>query len=131
MAAWGVPLKTEEDDAQLAVACALEIQQMVKSSKRSFFKGKASDLKIGIGIHTGPLVAGNLGSARRVDYTIIGDTVNIASRLEGIAGPEEIIITEDTRSLLTRNFKVEERPPVIVKGKEKPIKIFRVLRKTG
>ncbi|MCK4805211.1 MAG: guanylate cyclase, partial [Spirochaetes bacterium] len=131
MAAWGVPLKTEEDDAQLAVACALEIQQMVKSSKRSFFKGKASDLKIGIGIHTGPLVAGNLGSARRVDYTVIGDTVNIASRLEGIAGPEEIIITEVTRSLLTRNFKVEERPPVKIRGKEKPIKIYRVLRKTG
>jgi len=131
MAAWGVPLKTEENDAQLAVACALEIQQMVKSSKRSFFKGKASDLKIGIGIHTGPLVAGNLGSARRVDYTVIGDTVNIASRLEGIAGPEEIIITEVTRSLLTRNFKVEERPPVKIRGKEKPIKIYRVLRKTG
>ncbi len=131
MAAWGVPLKTEDDDAQLAVACALEIQQMVKSSKRSFFKGKASDLKIGIGIHTGPLVAGNLGSARRVDYTVIGDTVNIASRLEGIAGPEEIIITEVTRSLLTRNFKVEERPPVKIRGNEKPIKIYRVLRKTG
>jgi class 3 adenylate cyclase len=131
MAAWGVPLKTEEEDAQLAVSCALEIQRMVKSSKRAFFKDEASNLKIGIGIHTGPLVAGNLGSSQRVDYTVIGDTVNIASRLEGVAGPNEIIITGSTRSLLTKNYKVEKRPPVQVKGKKKPINIFNVVKKVG
>jgi class 3 adenylate cyclase len=131
MAAWGVPLKTEEEDAQLAVSCALEIQKMVKSSKRAFFKNEASDLKIGIGIHTGPLVAGNLGSARRVDYTVIGDTVNIAARLEGIAGPDEIIITGDTRSLLPKTYKVEKRPSVKVKGKKEPINIFNVIKKVG
>jgi adenylate cyclase len=131
MAAWGVPLKTEEEDAQLAVSCALELQKMVKSSKRAFFKNEASNLKIGIGIHTGPLVAGNLGSAQRVDYTVIGDTVNIASRLEGIAGPNEIIITGSTLSLLSKNFKVEERSPVRLKGKKKPLKIFNVIKKVG
>ena len=131
MAAWGVPLKTEEEDVQLAVSCALEIQNMVKSSKRAFFKNEASGLKIGIGIHTGPLVAGNLGSAQRVDYTVIGDTVNIASRLESVAGPDEIIITGNTRSLLPKSYKVEKRPPVRVKGKKELINIYNVIKKVG
>ncbi|NOY09575.1 MAG: PAS domain-containing protein [Spirochaetes bacterium] len=129
MAAWGVPMQTAEEDAYQAVSCALEIQELVASEKRSFFNGEASKLKVGIGMHTGPLVAGNLGSSRRMNYTVIGDTVNVAARLEGVAGPGEVIITENTRQFIGSRFILEQRKPVKVKGKTKPIPIYSVLKK--
>jgi PAS domain S-box-containing protein len=131
MAAWGVPLQSELVDAQLAVSCALEIQHTVKSPERSFFRGEAKNLAIGIGIHTGPLVAGNLGSSQRVDYTMIGDTVNIAARLEGVAGPGEIIITENTKTHLSEDYRIKRKQPVRVKGKSEPLKIYSVLKKVN
>ncbi len=129
MAAWGVPLQTVKEDAIQAVSCALEIQELVRSKERHFFKGEASALKIGIGMDTGPIVAGNLGSSRRMNYTVIGDTVNLAARLEGVAGPGEVIITEKTRKYLADHFKIEKRQPVKVKGKTEPIPIYRVLKR--
>ncbi|MDC7228044.1 MAG: adenylate/guanylate cyclase domain-containing protein [Spirochaetales bacterium] len=126
MAAWGVPLSNEKEDAKKAVKCAVEIQRLVASKTRKFFRGQAESLKIGIGMHSGPLVAGNLGSSRRMDYSMIGDTVNLAARLEGVAGPNEIIITGDTRNMLDDSFNLEKRKPVTVKGKKQPIEIFNV-----
>lgn len=127
MAAWGVPMMSEEEDAIAAVSCAVEIQQLIASSKRTFFKGEASNLRVGIGMHTGPLVAGNLGSDRRMDYSVIGDTVNVAARLEGVAKAGQVVITDSTRDLIGDHFKLKELEPVKVKGKEKPLKIFNVL----
>lgn len=126
MAAWGVPLSNEHEDAMRAVKCAVEIQKLVASKERKFFTGQAKSLKIGIGMHSGPLVAGNLGSARRMDYSMIGDTVNLAARLEGVAGPNEIIITGTTKRMLDESFNLEKRRPVKVKGKKDPIEIFNV-----
>ena len=127
MAVWGVPMLPEKEDALNAVTCALKIQDMVRSGKRKFFRKGASALRIGIGINTGPLVAGNLGSMQRMDYSVIGDTVNLASRLEGVAGSDEIIISQSTRNQIGEKFRYEERPAVRVKGKEKPIQIYNVL----
>lgn len=131
MAAWGVPVVHEEQDAVAAVQTAVEIQELVASTNRAFFTGEASKLRVGIGMHTGPLVAGNLGSSRRMDYTVIGDTVNVAARLEGVAGADEVIITEDTRKLLGDHFNLERREAVKVKGKAKAIKIFNVVGKAS
>ena len=131
MAAWGVPMQSEAEDALQAVSCALEIQEMVASKERTFFQGKAQKLKVGIGMHTGPLVAGNLGSSRRMDYSVIGDTVNVAARLEGVAGPGEVIITQDTRDLIGESFKLKTLVPVSVKGKTKPISIYNVQKRAG
>jgi len=127
MAVWGVPMVAGKTDATNAVSCALAIQDMVRSRSRKFFKNDASRLRIGIGINTGPLVAGNLGSEQRMDYSVIGDTVNVAARLENIAEADEVIISQETRNLLGERFRVEERPLVRVKGKEKPMQIYNVL----
>ena len=131
MAAWGIPLQSEQEDAFHAVSCALEIQQLVASKSRKFFRGEAENLKVGIGMHTGPLVAGNLGSSRRMDYSVIGDTVNVAARLEGIAEAGEVIITQSTVDLLGEEFNVKKLEPVSVKGKAEPILIYSVLDKAS
>ncbi len=131
MAAWGVPINSEKEDAIAGVNCAVELQNLIKSKNRSFFTGEASHLGVGIGMHTGPLIAGNLGSERRMDYSVIGDTVNIAARLEGVAQRGDVIITESTRDLLGDNFKMKELEPVTVKGKVKPIHIFSVLKQVS
>jgi len=127
MAVWGVPMMPEKDDAINAVSCAIAIQNLVRSTKRKFFRRDASRLRIGIGINTGPLVAGNLGSMQRMDYSVIGDTVNLASRLEGVAEADEIIISQTTRNQIGDVFNLEKRDSVRVKGKEKPIQIYNVL----
>jgi len=127
MAVWGVPMMPEEDDAIKAVSCAIAIQNLVRSSKRKFFYKEASHLRVGIGINTGPLVAGNLGSMQRMDYSVIGDTVNLAARLEGAAGADEIIISQATRDHIGDVFALEKRDDIFVKGKEKPIQIYNVL----
>ncbi|MCL2209430.1 MAG: PAS domain-containing protein [Treponema sp.] len=127
MAVWGVPMLPDKDDAINAVSCALAIQKLVRSTKRKFFKKDASRLRVGIGVNTGPLVAGNLGSMQRMEYSVIGDTVNLASRLEGVAGPDEVIISKSTKEQLGNAFKLEKRESIRVKGKEKPIQIFNVL----
>lgn len=129
MAAWGVPMTSEREDAINAVACALEIQKLIGDPKRTFFHGDAENLRVGIGMHTGYLVAGNLGSSRRMNYSVIGDTVNVAARLEGVAKAGEVIITENTKTFLDNAFVLEEREPVRVKGKVEPIKIYRAVRR--
>jgi len=127
MAVWGVPMMPKEDDAINAVSCAIAIQRAVRSEKRKFFRNEAARLRIGIGINTGPLVAGNLGSMQRMDYSVIGDTVNLAARLEGAAEADEIIISQATRDQIGNQFALEKRQPIRVKGKEKPIQIYNVL----
>jgi PAS domain S-box-containing protein len=127
MAVWGVPMMPQKEDAYNAVSCAIALQELVRSTKRKIFRKEAKDLRIGIGINTGPLVAGNLGSMQRMDYSVIGDTVNLASRLEGVAGADEIIISQSTRDQLGEAFQIEKRESIRVKGKEKPIQIYNVL----
>lgn len=126
MAAWGVPMVTEATDAINAVDCALSLQELVASPSRKFFRGEAENLKIAVGMHTGPLVAGNIGGSQRMDYSVIGDTVNIAARLEGVSTAGEVIITQETRDLIGDAFKLEKRKAVSVKGKAKPLQIYNV-----
>jgi class 3 adenylate cyclase/PAS domain-containing protein len=127
MAVWGVPIMHGKDDAINAVSCAVSIQDLIRSAKRKIFRKEAKNLRVGIGINTGPLVAGNLGSIQRMDYSVIGDTVNLAARLESAAGPNEIIISQSTRDQLGEKFSLEKRESIHVKGKEKPIQIYNVV----
>ncbi|TVQ23353.1 MAG: PAS domain S-box protein [Spirochaetaceae bacterium] len=126
MAVFGVPVDAGAEDTVRAVTCAVELQRLVNDANRTFFRGEAENLRIQIGMHTGPVIAGNLGGSRRMDFTEIGDTVNVAARLEGVAGPGEVIISADTREQIGDLFALEKRSPAKVKGKSKPIEIFNV-----
>ncbi len=127
MAAFGVPMGKGDADAINAVSCAVEIQDLVRDKNRTFFKGQAEHLRLSIGMNSGPVIVGNLGSTRRMDYSVISDTVNVAARLEGVATADDIIISAATRDIIGDHFRLKELPPVKVKGKEKPITIFNVL----
>ena len=109
--------------ADNAVKCAIKIQMEIKKLNQTLGK----NTMIGIGIDTGPIVMGAMGSKDRMDFTVIGDHVNTSSRLCDTASPGEIIISENTEKLLSdTNFQLKKLDPIQVKGKEKPIQIYRV-----
>src|SRR5262245_64086204 len=83
-------------------------------------------LEIGIGVHTGPVVAGYIGSSKALSYTVIGDTANTSARLCGVAAAGQILVSEATLSKLGGRFEVEELPPAQLKNKEKPFRMFDV-----
>jgi adenylate cyclase len=127
MALWGAPI-AHEDDADRAMACAVD--QLIALEKLNVkWKNEGRPvLGIGIGINFGEVFAGNIGSNRRLEYTVIGDAVNTASRLCSSAGPNEILISESFYQKLKAPPAVEALEPVQVKGKSKRVQVYRVKR---
>ena len=85
-------------------------------------------LAVGIGIHTGPAVVGYVGSSKALSYTIVGDTANTSARLCGTALAGQIVASEATLAQLGGRFDIEELEPQSLKGKEKPMRRFNILR---
>lgn len=125
MALWGAPV-AHEDDALRAVECALEQRRVLEEYNRSRAIAGKLPIDVGIGIHTGPLVAGYIGSSRALSYTVIGDTANTSARLCGIAGPGQIIISETTLDSLKGRFVYEELPSATLKNKANPFRCFNI-----
>ena len=126
MAQWGAPIAAE-DDADKAMAAAIE---MIKELEKLNTKWKAEgrpQLDIGIGINQGEAFAGNIGSERRLEFTVIGDTVNTASRLCSAAGPGEILISDDMKKAMSKKPKLTAIPPLELKNKSQPVKVFKVV----
>ncbi len=130
MAVFGAPI-LHKDDAARAVRAALGMKWAVGELKNKWRREKNSELvegfDVGIGINTGELIAGNIGSEGRLEYTVIGDVVNLASRLEKLALPGQIIISESTYQQVKDEFEVKKLPEVEIKGKSQPVKIYEVL----
>jgi len=127
MALWGAPI-AHEDDADRAMTCALDqLAALEKMNVKWKEKGRP-DIKIGVGINFGEVFAGNFGSDRRLEYTVIGDAVNTASRLCSNAGANEILISEAFYKALKHPPKVEALEPMQVKGKTKKVPVYRVKR---
>ena len=90
-------------------------------------EGLEKKFKVRFGINTGKVVAGNIGSPNRMEYTVIGDPVNIASRLEYLAKPNQILIGDETYKLVKRKFKINKIGPKKVRGKKAEIMVYEVL----
>ncbi len=130
MAYWNAPTDVA-DHADEALKAALEQIGLLKELNLELVQTYGIELEIGIGIHTGEVTIGEMGSIGRSDYTIIGDNVNLASRLESLSKVygASIIISEETRSQLRHSYPVRSLDIVKVKGKEKAVEIFEVLEK--
>lgn len=125
MVLFGAPLE-QPDHAERAVRAALAMQRAAAEIGRGRRDLKCA-VAYGIGITTGPAVVGQIGSRRRLDYTAIGDTVNLASRLEGKAPPGDILISQATCEVLKDIVLAEALEPMMVKGKAEPVVAYRVL----
>lgn len=128
MAYWNAPLDLP-GHADFAVQSALRQLEEVETLNAEIRKRFDVTLRIGIGINTGVTTIGEMGSAGRSDYTIIGDHVNLASRLEGLCKPYgvKLVISEFTKAALQGRYVIRELDKVRVKGKELPVRIFEVL----
>ncbi|MBN1103883.1 MAG: FHA domain-containing protein [Deltaproteobacteria bacterium] len=124
MAVFGAPIE-RENDAERAVMAALAMRKALVEMMEDFPADR--QFSITMGINTGRVVAGNLGSPKRMDYTVIGDTVNTAARLQSIAAPNQILINETTREEVKGKFKVQEIGKKSVKGKAKALTVYEVL----
>ncbi|MBM2826423.1 MAG: adenylate cyclase [Dehalococcoidia bacterium] len=120
MAYFNAPLP-QDDHALRAIKAALEMQRSLGSF------GAATGANCGIGVHTGVAIVGNVGSPQLMSYTVIGDAVNVASRLQSNAGPGEILISEGTYDQVRGLVEVDLLEPLQVKGRSVPIPVYRVL----
>ena len=133
MAHWGTAYTagSPAKDAFNGVKAALLMRKALVALNRARHAGDPGDppINIGCGINTGIVTAGQLGSDVRMEYTVIGDPVNLASRIEALNKPlgTDILISESTWNMVKYFFITEEMPPVTVKGKEKPVRIFAVI----
>jgi len=133
MAHWGTAFTAGNPaaDACNCIKAALMMREALSeiNAHRASDDPETSDIRIGCGVNTGIVTAGQIGSEQRMEYTVIGDPVNLASRAEALnkSFGTDILITEDTWELVKDKFITEEMPPVKVKGKEKPVRIFAVI----
>jgi adenylate cyclase len=128
MAFWGAPFP-QPDHAERACRAALDMLQVLKKLQEKWLAEGRSQINIGIGINTGPMVVGNMGSNRRFNFTIMGDNVNLASRLEGINKEfgTRLVISEYTYQAAGKNLVVRELDLIRVQGKMRPVRIYELL----
>ena len=125
MAVFGAPLD-QHDHALRGVLAALEMQRGIRDLNARRVTAGKTVVEIGIGMSCGQAVVGNIGSEERLDYTAIGDTVNLASRLEGLAGGGEIVISEEVHGFVGEYIAARRLKPRRVKGKREPVVSYAV-----
>lgn len=123
---FGAPVTTP-DAPYRAIRCALDMMKALEEFNRLRTSRGEELIQIGIGVNTGPVIAGAIGSSRTLQYTVIGDAVNTAARLCSVAKASEIIISQSTMDRVRQYVSVEARQPVQVKGKAAALPIYRVV----
>ena len=132
MAFWNAPLDIKDHRIH-SIRCGLKMFDLLAELNREVMDEGINELKIGVGINTGDVVVGNMGSEQRFDYTCLGDAVNLSSRLEGQTKEYRVglIVGENTTFGIKEVFNFVELDMIAVKGKKEGIRIFTVLSDTG
>jgi adenylate cyclase len=130
MALYGSPVK-HDDDAIRAVRSALDMLQVLDEWNGIRSQQGKVPVHIGLGINSGEVVAGYLGSSKALEYTVIGDAVNTGARLCSAAQAGQLLVSEFTYNRLNGLFDVQEQPPMPLKGKSKPMRIYAVIGEKG
>ena len=123
MVLYGVPLKGE-DDTDNAVKTAIKMFQALDKFNEKIVKEGYKPFKIGIGINKGKAVSGNIGSGQQMNYTVIGDTINLGARLCSHAKSGEILISSSVKGIISNDYPFKKIPSIEVKGKSKPIDVW-------
>jgi len=129
MAVFGVPF-TQSDAPHRALSTAMLLSRALDILRKGWLEDLGQDITVGMGLAWGDVIAGNIGSPQRVDYTVIGDPVNMAARLGGIAAPGETLISQSLATAVgteTAEWRLEALPPMMIKGKESPQVIYRAV----
>ena len=127
LAFFGAPL-THEDDPERAIRAALAIQEAIQAYGRDLVAaGRVPHFQMRIGLNSGLVVVGDIGNDLHMEYLAVGDTVNLAARVQSAADPEAILVTDNTQRLASSLFDFEDRGQVTVKGKSGEIQLFRVI----
>jgi adenylate cyclase len=126
MAVWGTP-ESRPDDARRAVEAAMELRRWVETGNRRWKQKWGVEVQLAMGLHTGTVVAGNLGSEKRMEYTVIGDAVNVAARLESMAQPGQILVSAATREKLGEEAEVlRHLGERVLHGRNSTTQVFEV-----
>ena len=127
MALWGAPI-AHTDDPDRALQAAVAMQQTIEVLNRRWVAAGRPEIGVGIGISHGEVFAGNIGSHRRLEYTVLGDAVNVAARLCAEAGPGEILVSEPLLRMVKEPVDYEYLPELGLKGKSQVVQVYRVKR---
>ncbi len=130
LAYFGFP-RAHEDDARRAVRAGLEVVQAIETLNERLRASRGLSLRVRIGVHTGPVVVGDVGSGSRHEQLALGETPNLAARLQGVAEPNTILISGDTHRLLEEQFHYESLGVHQLRGIADPVSIYRVLADSG
>ena len=127
MAVFGA-LVPDPEHARTAVLAAMEVRHRLPALNQRL-PTLSDTVQVGIGINTGEVVAGNIGSSKSMEYTVVGDNVNVASRLTDLAGPGQIFISEQTFLSVVEDsrFILQSRGALEVKGRKEPVRIYEIL----
>jgi adenylate cyclase len=128
MAAFGLPIPKEDDEDRAVKAAISMIRDLREWNEKQIALGKRA-IDMGVGLNTDTVVAGNIGSPKRMDYTMIGDGVNLASRLESACKSysARILISDNTYKALQGTYRIRDVDDVVVKGKTEPVAVYEVL----
>jgi adenylate cyclase len=125
MAVWGAPV-SQEDHAMRALAAAEDMMRFLETANEGWREKYDVEIRLGIGVNSGEAIVGNIGSDKRMEYTVIGDVVNVAARLEAIARPQQVLISQATHDAAGTRFRYAAIGPRALPGRAEPVHLYEV-----